>query len=91
MATIKQTAEYLLSQLSRSPESEKLGIIVSVLEEYGAVVIKQICAFCAYCGKPATCLGAYDMETDAKYACDDCCGHGNEDGWCKPINHNQER
>jgi hypothetical protein len=19
------------------------------------------------------------------FACDDCCGHGNEDGWCKPI------
>lgn len=37
--------------------------------------------------KPATCFGVYEVELDAapSFCCDDCCGHGNEDGWCKPI------
>lgn len=41
-------------------------------------------ARCRECGKPATCYGEYEMCGEA-YACDDCCGHGNEDGWCKPL------
>lgn len=41
-------------------------------------------ARCRECGKPATCYGNYEMCGEA-YACDDCCGHGNEDGWCKPV------
>ena len=40
---------------------------------------------CHICGKPATCIGAYEGGTEAQSACDDCCGHGNEDGWCVPI------
>lgn len=40
---------------------------------------------CAHCGKPATCLGAYESEENLGLACDDCCGHGNEDGWCVPA------
>lgn len=43
---------------------------------------------CAICGKPATCVGLYDAQgedQDPEPACDDCCGHGNEDGWCVPI------
>lgn len=36
--------------------------------------------------KPATCFGVYEvMEQPITAACDDCCGHGNEDGWCRPI------
>ena len=49
-------------------------------------------AMCAICGKPATCLGLYDapyleadLTTPDEYACDDCCGHGNEDGYCEPV------
>jgi hypothetical protein len=42
-------------------------------------------AICSCCGKPATCLGAYEGATEKTYACDDCCGHGNEDGHCKPV------
>lgn len=41
---------------------------------------------CANCGKPATCYGAYE-DCPAGFACDECCGHGNEDGWCVPLNH----
>lgn len=38
---------------------------------------------CRICGKPASCYGTY--EGSAGYACDECCGHGNEDGECEPI------
>lgn len=38
------------------------------------------------CGRAATCFGVYECETDPlRFACDTCCGHGCEDGWCKPI------
>lgn len=41
---------------------------------------------CAHCGKPATCFGKYESNTAlVQRACDDCCAHGNEDGWCKPY------
>lgn len=39
---------------------------------------------CANCHKPATCYGQYEDQPEG-YACDDCCGHGNEDGHCEPI------
>src|SRR5262249_24096588 len=35
---------------------------------------------CAHCGEPATCFGSYEDELHPAYACDECCGHGNEDG-----------
>lgn len=41
---------------------------------------------CDMCGKPATCLGAYESEENLGFACDECCGHGNEDGWCVQVN-----
>lgn len=40
---------------------------------------------CAICGKPAACKGAYEDATEEAFACDECCGHGNEDGHCRPI------
>ena len=40
---------------------------------------------CAHCGKPATCFGSYESDLTPAYACDDCCGHGCEDGHCEPI------
>ena len=40
---------------------------------------------CAYCDKPATCVGRYDVEEPETPCCDECCGHGNEDGHCRPI------
>lgn len=41
---------------------------------------------CAHCGKPATCAGRYeDCEGPIEFACDECCGHGNEDGWCRQL------
>lgn len=40
---------------------------------------------CHVCGKPASCIGRYEGHGDYAPACDACCGHGNEDGWCKPL------
>jgi hypothetical protein len=40
---------------------------------------------CHVCGKPACCIGNYEGADHYEPACDSCCGHGNEDGWCRPI------
>lgn len=37
------------------------------------------------CGNRPTCRGAYEGQDVIGYGCDDCCGHGNEDGWCEPV------
>lgn len=40
---------------------------------------------CEHCDAQATCVGRYeDMKEDA-FACNECCGHGCEDGHCDPI------
>lgn len=44
-------------------------------------------AVCRNCGNPATCYGTY--ENDTGYACDECCGHGCEDGHCERIKDNE--
>jgi hypothetical protein len=36
------------------------------------------------CDNLATCTGSYDGSPEAA-ACDDCCGHGCEDGHCEPL------
>jgi len=42
---------------------------------------------CAGCGdRLATCRGSYEGAPES-YACDGCCGHGNEDGHCDPVEH----
>lgn len=46
-------------------------------------------ARCLTCGKPATCYGAYEGNPTPSYACDTCCAHGCEDGWCKPLNEGE--
>ncbi len=43
---------------------------------------------CSNCGKPATCYGTYEGITG--YGCDDCCGHGCEDGHCERIKGQDE-
>ncbi len=49
-------------------------------------------ALCEGCRKPATCVGEYETCGEhVGFACDDCCGHGNEDGWCEPIQEAGER
>lgn len=45
---------------------------------------------CHICDKPATCIGAYEDMTEELYCCDDCCGHGNEDGHCRMLAEDKE-
>lgn len=41
---------------------------------------------CATCGAPPTCVGRYeDPENPIEPACDECCGHGCEDGHCYSV------
>ncbi len=41
---------------------------------------------CSHCNElPATCIGRYDVMTEDAPACSECCGHGNEDGNCRPF------
>jgi len=40
---------------------------------------------CHVCGKPAACIGRYGTDDAYSPACGTCCGHGNEDGWCRPV------
>lgn len=40
---------------------------------------------CAVCGEPAACIGKYDDEPEEIASCDDCCGHSNEGGACRPL------
>ncbi len=38
---------------------------------------------CDYCEKrDATCVGAYENDQKLRFACDQCCAHGCEDGQC---------
>jgi len=37
------------------------------------------------CGNEAACLGSYEGFPEETYACDSCCGHGNEDGHCRMV------
>ena len=39
---------------------------------------------CSCCGDAATCFGESEGDPPV-YACDNCCGHGGEDGHCSPV------
>lgn len=52
----------------------------------------MVSILCEHCGaKPATCYGKYEGMTTSAYACDDCCGHGCEDGKCEFIEMVEEQ
>lgn len=40
---------------------------------------------CVFCDAPATCTGAYESQQVPTPACDECCGHGCEDGRCERL------
>ena len=65
--------------------ADELDALLASLREAGAEPTEQP-KKCYSCGKPATCIGSYEgHDVDPQASCDDCCGHGNEDGYCKPI------
>ena len=45
---------------------------------------------CATCDNPATCLGRYEDMVVPDFACDECCGHGCEDGHCAQLSDPDE-
>ncbi len=52
-----------------------------------ATHLRSLVPTCDHCERrPAACFGCYEGgEPGPASACDTCCGHGNEDGWCVPI------
>ncbi|MHC4644287.1 MAG: hypothetical protein ACYTBJ_02205 [Planctomycetota bacterium] len=63
------------------------GVVVDTLRatQQALVAERERAPKCAHCGKPATCLGRYEGHGPWEWACDDCCGHGSEDGECRPV------
>jgi hypothetical protein len=44
---------------------------------------------CQFCGLPAACHGSYEGSVP-DYSCSECCGHGQEDGWCELLEDETE-
>lgn len=42
-------------------------------------------AKCEHRGEPAACVGQYETMEEMAFACDECCGHGCEDGFCHRL------
>lgn len=48
--------------------------------------LREIIPTCDHCGeRVGACFGRYEDVGDPHVACDMCCGHGNEDGWCVQL------
>jgi hypothetical protein len=71
------------------PEVHAAGVeqykLLNIRHSMPPVVPREDAEKCAHCGKPATCIGAYEEDGPDTPACDDCCGHGQEDGHCLPL------
>jgi hypothetical protein len=60
----------------------------ALLLRTGCHVNRETYPVCEHCEKrPAACYGAYESEENRAFACGECCGHGNEDGWCFQLAH----
>ena len=68
--------------------TDALDEVVRLRKELAAAraALQDITPKCAACGALASCVGSYEGERES-HACDDCCGHGSEDGHCTPVNH----
>lgn len=56
--------------------------IVARLADVAALTQAMLAVPCIGCGGPATCWGCEAGTPRLDPMCDDCCGHGGEDGWC---------
>lgn len=77
---------------ARPCEIEWIRSIVRQCRAAGtACFVKQLGAHVACevhgCSNPAACTGTYEGAEHETPACDVCCGHGNEDGHCRPLRH----
>lgn len=52
-----------------------------------APFVKQLGAnvACQECGRRSICVGRYEGHGEEGASCDECCGHGNEDGHCHQL------
>lgn len=68
-----------------TPEEEQRerewAAVQGVLEEFASGKPP----LCGTCSRPATCVGYGERPETLSFGCDECCGHGNEDGWCVPL------
>lgn len=62
-----------------------LGSFAQYAETEAAKALADTGAKCATCEKPAACVGRYEAMEHFEPACDECCGHGCEDGRCYPV------
>lgn len=75
--------DFSLCKIERADLPEAIDKLVAIAADVGLPVpIKHPCAHCGE--RIAVCVGAYE-DSDVALACGECCGHGNEDGWCSPI------
>lgn len=86
---VTESARLRLKLIDSTPIPSKMALsdwvnlldqlLIAVRAEYSSQLN------CHVCGKSATCIGNYEGAEHYEPACDRCCGHGNEDGWCRPI------
>lgn len=62
---------------------DKLDAALKAGDDQAAPPFDPAVVHCSTCNRPATCHGTYEGVTG--YGCDVCCGHGNEDGQCRPT------
>jgi hypothetical protein len=73
---------------ARLSEAEQACVALSLAVDgyrQKAAAAEQTHPKCAVCGKVAACMGSYESDQCWEYSCDECCGHGNEDGVCFPL------
>lgn len=72
-------ADEIIESLLDELESDEL--LMQLLAERGT---HPTCAHCPE-KRIAICFGCYESGDHIQFACDECCGHGNEDGWCREL------
>lgn len=76
-----------MTTLDGDEELEALRLARAIIAGHNARVaelaaVRDSHPRCADCGEPAACMGCYEMADAWDYACNECCGHGCEDGEC---------
>lgn len=94
LAQLRERVKELEAQLAESSEEHQHTIAAMMdaaqLAEKAEKEARLRWPKCANCHKTpandATCFGTYeDPAHPVEFACDECCGHSNEDGWCEQI------
>jgi hypothetical protein len=69
------------AQIEREAYEQNVQRVVTALASG-----KAVCSIHPFAPvRPATCVGAYEDPRNLGFACDECCSHGNEDGWCVSL------